>query len=58
MRGVACALRGMRLGVTTSEGTLGGGVPSTFAIGEEFHRGLASMGMSPPVPVPKDEPGR
>ena len=49
---------GMRLGVTTTEGTLGGGEPRTTALGEEFHRGRASMGISPPVPVPRTLGGR
>ena len=47
----------MRLGVMTTVGslvggTLGGGEPNTFAIGEEFHRGRAWIGIKPPVPVP------
>jgi hypothetical protein len=54
----ARSLRGIRLGVTTTAGTtLGGdfcrGEPRTLAIGEAFHRGLASIGISPPVPVPR-----
>jgi len=49
---------GMRLGVTITEGTLGGGEPRTTALGEEFHRGRASMGISPPVPVPSTLGGR
>jgi len=49
---------GMRLGVTTTEGTLGGGEPRIAALGEEFHRGRASMGISPPVPVPRALGGR
>ena len=55
--GVACVgvcrpLRGIRLGVTTTDGILLGGVPRTLAIGEAFHLGRAWIGMRPPVPVP------
>ena len=56
--GLALPLRGMRLGVTTTAGTLGGVLPRTFAIGDEFHLGRASMGIRPPVPVPRFELGR
>jgi hypothetical protein len=49
--GLALPLRGMRLGVTTTEGILGCGEPNTLAIGEAFHLGRASMGIRPPVPV-------
>jgi hypothetical protein len=48
---------GIRLGVTTTAGILGGGEPRTAALGEEFHRGRASMGIRPPVPVPRDDGG-
>ena len=55
--GVARPLRGMRLGVMTTVGSLveetfGGVEPKTLAIGDEFHRGRAWMGINPPVPVP------
>ena len=55
--GVARPLRGMRLGVMTTvgslvEGIFGGVEPKTLAIGDEFHRGRAWMGINPPVPVP------
>jgi hypothetical protein len=55
--GTMLARWGIRDGVTTTAGILGGGEPSTAALGEEFHRGRASMGMRPPVPVPRDEGG-
>jgi hypothetical protein len=48
---------GIRDGVTTTAGILGGGEPSTAALGDEFHHGRASMGVRPPVPVPRDEGG-
>jgi len=50
--GLALPLRGMRLGVTITEGILGGVEPKTLAIGEAFHLGRASTGIRPPVPVP------
>ena len=54
--GVARPLRGIRLGVTTTAGTLGGDFcggepPRILAIGDAFHRGRASIGISPPVPM-------
>lgn len=51
--GVARPLRGIRDGVTTTAGILGGREPRTLAIGEAFHRGRASTGIRPPVPVPR-----
>jgi hypothetical protein len=51
--GVARPLRGIRLGVMTTDGILGGGEPKTLAIGDAFHRGRAWIGISPPVPVPR-----
>jgi hypothetical protein len=51
--GVARPLRGIRDGVTTTAGIVGGGEPRTLAIGEAFHRGRASIGIRPPVPVPR-----
>lgn len=56
--GVIRPLRGIRLGVTVTTGTLVGTDPNTLAIGEEFHRGRASIGISPPVPVPNTDIGR
>jgi hypothetical protein len=49
--GVSRPLLGMREGVTMTVGILGGGDPMTVAIGEEFHLGRDSRGISPPVPV-------
>lgn len=56
--GVARPERGIRLGVMTTEGILGGGEPRTLAIGEAFHLGRASRGISPIVPVPCAVDGR
>jgi hypothetical protein len=56
--GVIRPLRGIRLGVTVTAGNLDGRDPRTLAIGEEFHRGRASIGISPPVPVPNIDIGR
>ena len=56
--GVARPLRGIRDGVTTTAGIFEGGEPRTLAIGEAFHRGRASIGINPPVPVPRTLEGR
>ena len=56
--GGARPLRGIRDGVTRTAGTFRGGEPRTLAIGEAFHRGRASIGINPPVPVPRTLKGR
>jgi hypothetical protein len=56
--GVIRPLRGIRLGLMVAADDLGGIDPTTLAIGEEFHRGRASIGISPPAPGPSTDAGR